>query len=88
MIIKSASTELRKLLPAANGSIPIDLLVSYGATYWLEKHGAYKSAYWHGVRYYFYEWLSETRSTAEAKRIINSPEMGTVNGEYVERMLG
>ena len=87
MIIKSALTELRKLLHAANGSIPIDHLVSYGATYWLEKHGAYESAYWHGVRYYFYEWLSETRSTAEAKRIINSPEMGTVIGEHVERML-
>ena len=55
---------------------------------WLEKHGAYKSAYWHGVRYYFYEWLSETRSTAEAKRIMNSPEIGTVTEEYVGRMLG
>ena len=87
MIIKSALTELRKLLHEANESISIDYLVSSGETYWLEKHGAYKSAYWHGVRYYFYEWLSETKSTAEAKRIINSPEMGTVIGEHVERML-
>jgi len=84
MIIKSALTELRKLL---HETISIDNLVSFGETYWLEKHGAYKSAYWHGVRYYFYEWLSETRNTAEAKRIINSPEMGTVIGEYVEWML-
>ena len=84
MIIKSALTELRKLL---HETISIDNLVSFGETYWLEKHGAYKSAYWHGVRYYFYEWLSETKSTAEAKRIINSPEMGTVIGEHVERML-
>ena len=47
MIIKSALTELRQLLHEANESISIDYLVSSGETYWLEKHGAYKSAYWH-----------------------------------------
>jgi hypothetical protein len=37
MIIKSALTELRKLLHEANESISIDYLVSSGETYWLEK---------------------------------------------------
>ena len=87
MTIKGELTQLRTYLQDADESIDISGMVLSGQTYWLDKHGEYKGAFWHGVHYYFHGWLIETKGSAEARRIINSREVGTVIGEFVERML-
>ena len=71
----------------AAGSIDISRMVLSGQTYWMYEHGGYKGACWHGVHYSFYGWLTETRGSAETRRIISFPEVGSVIGEFVESIL-
>ena len=87
MTIQDELTQLRTFLRDADGSIDISGMVLSGQTYWLDKHGHYKAAFWHGVHYYFHSWLIEMKGSKEARRIISSPEVGTVIGEFVESML-
>ena len=51
MAIKGELTQLRTYLQDADESIDISGMVLSGQTYWLDKHGEYKGAFWHGVYY-------------------------------------
>ena len=51
MTIKGELTQLRTYLQDADESIDISGMVLSGQTYWPDKHGEYKGAFWHGVYY-------------------------------------
>lgn len=87
MTIRGELKHVRELLQEADQALDISGLVVNGQTYWLERHWDASSAYWHAVHHYFRCWLLETQGPVDARAISNSPEAGTVIGEFVTRML-
>ena len=87
MTITNELKEIRTYLEDADRSIDISNLVLNGQSYWLDKYGHYKPAFYHGVDYYFSSWLKETLGIREARTILGSPELATVIGEFVENMI-
>mgnify|MGYP000873724941 CR=1 FL=1 len=87
MTIRGELKHVRELLRQADEALDISGLVMNGQTYWLEHHWDARTAYWHAVEYYFRSWLLETQGSVNARKIANSPEAGTVIGEFVSRMM-
>ena len=87
MTIKAELKHVRELLQQADEALDISGLVIDGQTYWLEHHWDASTAYWHAVEYYFRSWLIETQGPVEARKITNTPEAGTIIGEFVATMV-
>ena len=54
-------------------------------SYWADKYGDYRSAWFHGVLYHLETWLE----LAEASTVVRTctPEMPTAIGEFLDRMM-
>ena len=54
-------------------------------SYWADKYGDYRSAWFHGVLYHLETWLE----LAEVSTVVRTctPEMATAIGEFLDRMM-
>tara|TARA_B100000749_G_C18379501_1_gene445347 strand:- start:61 stop:357 length:297 start_codon:yes stop_codon:yes gene_type:complete len=54
-------------------------------SYWADKYGDYRSAWFHGVLYHLETWLE----LAEVSTVVRTctPEMPTAIGEFLDRMM-
>ena len=54
-------------------------------SYWADKYGDYRSAWFHGVLYHLETWLE----LAEGSTVVRTctPEMATAIGEFLDRMM-
>ena len=54
-------------------------------SYWADKYGDYRSAWFHGVLYHLETWLE----LAEMSTVVRTctPEMATAIGEFLDRMM-
>jgi len=80
--------EARELLSDAQQYGNIFDLVASGLTWWLEKYGDTRTAWYHGIKHYLLEWMDEVCNDSNSNYgLAHSPEMATAIGEFTERML-
>ena len=85
MVIKHKLDEARDLLNKAQQDDDIFGKTARSISYWAEKYGDYRSAWYHGILFHLETWLE----LAEVSTVVrtNSPEVASAIGEFVERML-
>ena len=85
MVIKHKLDEARDLLDKAQQNDDIFGKTARSISYWAEKYGDYRSAWYHGILFHLETWLE----LAEVSTVVrtNSPEVASAIGDFVERML-
>ena len=85
MVTKHKLDEARDLLNEAQQDDDIFGKTARSISYWAEKYGDYRSAWYHGILFHLETWLE----LAEVSTVVrtNSPEVASAIGEFVERML-
>jgi hypothetical protein len=85
MVTKHKLDEARDLLNEAQQDDDIFGKTARSISYWAEKYGDYRSAWYHGILFHLETWLE----LAEVSTVVrtNSPEVASAIGDFVERML-
>ena len=85
MVTKHKLDEARDLLNKAQQGDDIFGKTARSISYWAEKYGDYRAAWYHGILFHLETWLE----SAEVSTVVrtNSPEVASAIGDFVERML-
>ena len=85
MVTKHKLDEAKDLLNKAQQDDDIFGKTARSISYWAEKYGDFRSAWYHGILFHLETWLE----LAEVSTVVrtNSPKMASAIGEFVERML-
>ena len=86
MVIKQSKLdEARDLVDKAQQEDDIFGKTYSAMSYWADKYGDYRSAWFHGVLYHLETWLE----LAEVSTVVRTctPELATAIGEFLDRMM-